>query len=207
MSSVMAAAPKIDKALTVPGDDAGAKAPMKAEDTGLFRLETERTDLGRADSLRYNILTWVLDERYDKAIQELRDFMERESPYPNFHEKTIRFVNHSIDLIYAIKAKRNFPGINSLTRAKQQELREKFKEHFKELQFILTRVEKVETDLRINDVRSTIYVVKALWLAGIAIVAMAFFLEIVRGLAVTTAVVADDSVTHAVGWLFDTLGL
>ena len=30
----------------------------------------------------------------------------------------------------AIKAKRNFPGLNSLTRSKQQELKEKVKEHF-----------------------------------------------------------------------------
>lgn len=202
MDPLMAAAPKLDKAQT-----ANPPVPVKAEESGFFRLETERTDLGRRDSLRYSILTWVLDERYDRAIQELRDFIERESPYPNFHEKIERFVNHSVDLIYAIKAKRNFPGINSLTRAKQQELREKFKEHFKELQFVLVRIEKVETDLRINDVRSTIYVVKALWVAGIAIVGMAFFLEIMRGLAMTTSLVFDDGITRAVGWLFDSLGL
>ncbi|HRO66800.1 MAG TPA: hypothetical protein PL182_04485, partial [Pseudobdellovibrionaceae bacterium] len=105
----------------------------KPEEGTLFRLDGERTDLGRVDSLRYNILTWVLNERYDKAIQELREFDSRPSPYPTFHAKVSRYILHSIDLIFAIKAKRNFPGINSLTRAKQQELREKFKEHFMEL--------------------------------------------------------------------------
>lgn len=184
-----------------------APAPAKAEAATLFRLETQRTDLGRADSLRYNILTWVLEESYDKAIQGLRDFMESESPYPNFHDRVSRYVNHSVDLIYAIKAKRNFPGINSLTRAKQQELREKFKEHFRELQYILVRIEKVETDLRVNDARSTMYVIKALWMAGVCIVLLAFTLEAARGLAVTTQVVADDAINDTVGWIFDKLHL
>lgn len=173
---------------------------------GIFRLDSQSTDLGKADTLRYNVLTWVLDERYDRAIQELKDFLESPSPYPNFTGKITRYIHHSIDLIYAIKAKRNFPGINSLTRAKQQELREKFKEHFKELQYILTRVEKVETDLRINDVRSTIYVVKALWVACLAILTLAFFLEIARGLAETGWIVFDDALDKATHWFFSFIG-
>lgn len=179
---------------------------MKAE-SAIFRLETQRTDLGRADSLRYNVLTWVLEESYDKAISSLREFLDQDSPYPNFHDRVNRYVNHSIDLIYAIKAKRNFPGLNSLTRAKQQEFREKFKEHFKELQYILTRIEKVETDLRVNDARSTMYVVKALWAAGVAIVILAFMLEAFHGLAVTTTSVTDEAMNDAIGWTFNKLGL
>ncbi|MBX2986548.1 MAG: hypothetical protein KF802_01505 [Bdellovibrionaceae bacterium] len=184
-----------------------APVPAGNGDPALFRLDKERADMGKADSLRYNILSWVLDERYDRAIQELREFDQRPSEYPNFHGKVERYINHSIDLIYAIKAKRNFPGINSLTRAKQQELREKFKEHFKELQQILLKIEKVETDLRIEDVRSTIYVVRALWLAAIAIVCLAFVLEIFRGLAQTTGVVVDDGLNKVTEWLFSSLGL
>jgi hypothetical protein len=179
----------------------------KKDEAQLFNLKTDATDLGRADSLRYNILTWVLDEQYDRAITELKDFLERPSDFPNFNKRVTRYAHHSVDLIYAIKAKRNFPGINSLTRAKQQELREKFKEHFKELQYILMRVEKVETDLRISDVRSTIYVVRALWIAGISIVFLAFALEILRGLAQTGFVVFDESITQFTNWLFGLVGL
>ncbi len=179
----------------------------KPEEMQLFNLKTDATDLGRADSLRYNILTWVLDEQYDRAIGEIKDLLERPSPYPDFHSRVSRYANHSVDLIFAIKAKRNFPGISSLTRAKQQELREKFKEHFKELQFILMRVEKVETDLRISDTRSTIYVVRALWLAGIGIILLAFLLEIVRGLAQTGYAVFDESITNGTNWLFHLIGM
>lgn len=172
----------------------------------LFDMKIDSSDLGRPDSLRYNILTWVLDERYDRAIEELKDFLEKPSEYPNFKPRITRFVNHSIDLIYAIKAKRSFPGINSLTRAKQQELREKFKEHFRELEYVLKTVEKIHGDLRVQDVRSTIYVVRALWIATVSLIVLAFGLEIVHGLAKTTVVVFDDSFGQFANWLAEVIG-
>jgi len=177
------------------------------EEAKIFEISSEPVDFGRADSLRYNILTWVLEERYDRAIQEMKDFVEKPSEYPNFRDKVERFASHAVDLIYAIKAKRNFPGIASLTRAKQQELREKFKEHFKELQFVMKKIEKIQVDLRIEDARSTIYVIQALWVSGFAIAALAFALEIFNGLAVTGTVVANDLLGRGVDWLFNLIGL
>ncbi|MCX7979029.1 MAG: hypothetical protein N2578_08500, partial [Bdellovibrionaceae bacterium] len=158
----------------------------------LFDLRMDVTDFGKADSLRYNILHWVLDERYDKAIEELRNYLEQPSEYPDFYSKVHRFVNHSIDLIYAIKAKRNFPGLNALTRSKQQELREKFKEHFRELGLILKKIEAIEKDLRITDARSTIHVVRALWISIAMIAGLGFFLDFIRGLGETGWIVVDD---------------
>ncbi len=108
----------------------------RKKEEGLFDVSVDRSDLGKPDSLRYNILTWVLDERYDKkAIEALKSFLKEPSDYPNFKDKITRVCITFWNLIYAIKAKRSVPGINSLTRAKQQELREKFKEHFRELQY------------------------------------------------------------------------
>jgi hypothetical protein len=179
----------------------------KKDEANIFNLKSEATDLGKFDSLRFKVMSSVLNEDYDKAIKELKDFLENPSDYPAFKEKVTRYIHHSVDLVFAIKAKRNFPGINSLTRAKQQELREKFKEHFKELQHILMKVEKVETDLRISDVRSTIYVVQALWMAAIAIIALAFTLEFFKGLAETGFIVFDDVITEGTNWLFKLLGL
>lgn len=178
----------------------------KKEEGAFFDMSVDKADLGRPDSLRYNILTWVLDERYDKAIDELKDFLEKPSEYPNFKSKITRFINHSIDLIYAIKAKRSFPGINSLTRAKQQELREKFKEHFRELQYVLKVVEKIQSDLRVQDVRSTIYVVKAAWFASLAVIILAFWMDIVNGLAKTSVLVFDDGFGKLANFLAETIG-
>lgn len=189
---------QLEKALTV------AQAQEEAK---IFEIGNESIDFGKADSLRYNILSWVLDEKYDKSINEMRRFIETPSEYPNFRGKAERFVNHAIDLIYAIKAKRNFPGIASLTRAKQQELREKFKEHFRELQFTMKKIEKIQVDLRIEDARSTIYVIRALCLAALGIATLAFILEIINGLALTGHVVITDLVDRGTNWLFSLIGL
>lgn len=185
--------------------NAVAEAP-KQNDASFFDVGFDRADLGRPDSLRFNILTWVLDERYDKAIEELRDFLEQPSEYPNFKSKITRYIHHSVDLIYAIKAKRSFPGINSLTRAKQQELREKFKEHFRELQYVLKVVEKIQGDLRIQDARSTIYVVRALWFSLLGVVLLAFWIEIFHGLAKTSYIVFDEAFGNIANWLAELIG-
>ncbi|HEY8269543.1 MAG TPA: hypothetical protein VIG33_01535, partial [Pseudobdellovibrionaceae bacterium] len=158
------------------------------------------TDMGEPSSLRYRVLTLVLAERYDGAIQELKGFIEQPSEFPDFKERTYRFINHCIDLIYAIKAKRSFPGISSLTRAKQQELREKFKEHLRELQFSIKKIEKNQKDLRVSDARSTIYVVRTAWYSVVALVSLWFFLEISNGLAKTTFYVIDDTMTRGSDW-------
>lgn len=171
-------------------------------DTGIGR-----TDMGEPDSLRFRVLSMVLDERYDGAIGELREFMDAPSDYPDFKTRNQRFINHSIDLIYAIKAKRSFPGISSLTRAKQQELREKFKEHLRELQYSIKKIEKNQTDLRVADARSTIYVVRATWYSVVTLAAMGFFLEISRGLAKTSYIVVDDVLTKTTDWLLAILNL
>jgi hypothetical protein len=180
----------------------------KIDDTNLFDMgKVDGSELGSPESLRYKILTWVLSERYDRAIEELKDFLDAPSEYPDFKGKVTRYIHHGIDLIYAIKAKRGFPGINSLTRAKQQELREKFKEHFKELQYILKTIEKIQTDLRIADARSTIYVVRALCAASLGIVILGFWLDIVHGLAQTSVIVFDDAFGRLANWLVELVGL
>lgn len=119
------------------------------------------SQMGKADSLKHNVLTAVVNEEYEKALHFLEQFQKSKSEFKNFHEKTHRFVSHSSDLVRAIRTKRNFPGLNQLTRAKQQELRDKFKEHFNELQYTLGKVEKIYTDLKISDARSTVWVIRS----------------------------------------------
>jgi len=183
-------------------EDKGKEEAKLFSDTGI-----ETTDLGKPDSLRYRVLTMVLDERYDTAIEELREFLASDTEYPDFKDRIGRFVSHCIDLIYAIKAKRSFPGISSLTRAKQQELREKFKEHLRELQYSIKKIEKNQADLRIQDARSTIYVVRAAWYSIILVALLGFVMEISSGLAKTSVIVVNDAVTRATDWLLHFLNL
>ncbi|MFP5520079.1 MAG: hypothetical protein ACLGGX_09260 [Bdellovibrionia bacterium] len=194
-------APNLDEKSLVVSEEPLSPAERAGE------MLVESTDLGRPDSLRYLVLSHVLEEKYERAIEALNEYVEKPSEYPNYQEKISRYITHANDLVYAIKAKRNFPGMTSLTRSKQQELRERFREHFKELQATLKRIEKINYDLRSQDVRSTVYVVKALWVSAAAIVLLAFFLELTRGLAGTTYVVLDDGLDKITIWIADVLGL
>ncbi len=165
------------------------------------------SDLGRPDTIRYNVLTFVINEEYDRAITYLKDFLNKDSPYASFKLKTERYVQHSIDLIFAIRTKRNFPGLSSLTRTKQHELKEKFKEHFQELKFVIKKIENCEEELRLNDVRSTQIVVKAIWISIVLMAVSALGIELFRGLGLTAYTVFDEYVTLSLDWIYKTLGL
>lgn len=179
----------------------------KREESKLFELGGEKIDLGEPNSFRYILLLHVLDERYDQALAELEKFQKSESVYPNFKVKADRLMSHCLDLIYAVKTKRNFPGLSSLTKPKQQELREKYLSHFRELQWALKRMEKIETDLRLNDAKSTIYVVRALSFSAFAVLVLGFALDFTHGLAVTSLVVMDDYYSRGVNFIFNLCGL
>lgn len=186
--------------------EANTLQQTESDMSALFDMSELRSEFGAPDSLRFNVLNWVLDGRYDKAIEELRAFMEQPSEYPNFKDKTLRYNQHAIDLIYAIKAKGSFPGLTSLTRAKQQELREKFKSHFKELQAVLRIIENIQGDLRVQDARSTIIVVRAMWFSILAIVALALWMDVSGGLAKTSFLVFDDFFGQFANWVADKIG-
>ncbi len=161
------------------------------------------SDLGRPDSFRYNILSMVINEEYDRAIKCLKDFIEMDSDYPNFRVKIERYSLHAIDLIYAIRTKRNFPGLSALTRTKQQELRDKFKEHFQELRFMMKKIEDSMEELRLNDVRSTNLVVHSFWLALVVLFVSGVCLELAHGLGYSAEIVFNDYLEKSFNYLFN----
>ncbi len=165
-------------------------------------LSAISNDMGRADTLRHNVLTFVVEENYDGAIKVLKTFLDSEFEIPKSRERVERYIQHSIDLVNAIRAKRKFPGAQSLTTAKQQELNEKFVTHFSELQFILKKVERIQHEVRLEDIRSTVWIVQALITSAIVIAVVAFLLDVNQGLLETTIVVADDVFRDLTNWIF-----
>jgi hypothetical protein len=161
------------------------------------------SDLGRPDTLRYNVLSMVINEEYDRAIKTLKEFIESDSEYPNFRMRIERYSLHAIDLIYAIRTKRNFPGLSALTRTKQQELKDRFREHFKELRFMMKKMEDCLEELRLNDVKSTNIVVKSFWLSVLLVFAVAFSLDLIQGLGFTINEVLGEYIGHALDFLFN----
>ena len=151
-------------------------------------------EMGRADTLRFNILTFVVEENYERATSDLQAFLEKDFEYPGFRERVERYILHAVDLVSAIRAKRKFPGAEMLTMAKQQELSDKFVQHFEELQDILKKIERIENDMRMADVRSTVWVVRSLCVAVLVIVLADLAREVDNGLGQTVVTVMDDVV-------------
>ncbi|MEZ4872601.1 MAG: hypothetical protein R2827_10285 [Bdellovibrionales bacterium] len=80
-----------------------------------------------------------------------------------------------MDLIIAIKSKREFPGLSNLPVAKQREIFEKVLDHYDELRHYLKRIEAVNAEIQLNDIRSTVYVLKTLTICVAIIFAVGCF--------------------------------
>ena len=171
------------------------------------RIAASVKDVGQMDSLRHTILSHVAGEQYDRAIGDLKAYAAAKSEYPLFDVRAGRFVSYAIDLINAIRAKRSFPGLNQLAMSKQQELFDKAMSHFDDLKATIRKIETIERDVKLEDVRSTVLVVKAIVYSLFAFLILGFFLEISRGVLPTAFVVVDSSFGEITNWFFDKIGM
>jgi hypothetical protein len=170
------------------------------------RLELESQDV-RADAVTNDILKLVTQEDYPKAAEHLKSFLELRPEYPQFKQRSERYISYAIDLVNGIKAKRNLAGVKQLASAKQQELYDKALAHFDDLRKTLKKVERIEHEVKLEDMRSTIWVVRAFGYCMLAILIFFFLLEVSQGVLEGANVVADDIISNAVDKLFDTLGI
>ena len=164
-------------------------------------------DAGDVEGLRAAILSRIARENYDGAIEDLKSYIESKNEYPQFKVRSERYLNYAIDLVNAIRAKRSFPGVQHLSMSKQQELFDRAMEHFEDLKVTLKKVDAIEREVRLEDVRSTVMFVKAAIYCVFAIVILAFLLEASHGLLPTIGVVVDDTFGSLVNWLFDKAGM
>lgn len=162
-------------------------------------------DLGKSDSLRYNVLSQMRDEKYERAVSELASFMKKPSEYPHFHDRVSRYIEHASSLIRAIEMKRNFPGINRLTASKQQDLKLRVKQHMDELVFYLKKVERVESHFRIEDIRSTVIVVRSIAVSAFWILSIAFLVELSEGMLSNAFIVVDGVFHDASRYVYELL--
>lgn len=171
------------------------------------RMSENMKDKDNADSFHNTILALVANENYIRAAEEIQTYVESKSEFPQFKERASRYVNYANDLMNAIKAKRSFPGLQHLSMSKQQELYDKAMEHFDDLKLTLRKVEQIDREVRLDDVRSTVWVVKAAVYCLFAILVLAFFMDISRGLADSVYIVVDDAFGSLTNWFFDSLGI
>lgn len=164
--------------------------------------EAHRKDLGeRINSVRAPVMGAVVGENYDQAKEELKAYVDYKTDYPQFQERASRYVDHCCDLIQAIQIKRNFPGLASLSLAKQQEIHEKVLEHFEELKQNLKQIEKVEREQKINDMRSTVWVLRAACQVTLAVAVTALLIDMQSGLFSSFFQLTNVAVDDASTWL------
>lgn len=153
------------------------------------------------EELRNEVLNAVAIDAFDQAIELLHRFLNQPSDYPQFRNRMARLVGHAIDLVNAIRAKKSFPGMTSLTRSKQQEIAEKIKDHFNELQAAINKMERVIDQMRREDVRSTIWIIRAMIYASGVIVIVAFLKEVMGGLWGAFETVVGNSLDKGIDWI------
>lgn len=168
--------------------------------------EASKRDRGRFDSLRQTILKLVVSENYDRAKEDLKVYIESYGDLPIFRDRVAPFVTNSNELIQAIRTKRNFPGLGSLSLAKQQEIHERVLNHFEELKSHLKRIEKIEKDIRLADVRSTSWFVKTSFYSILAIAMTGFVMDLRHGMFHSFLYVFNQMTLDLSNWVIRLFG-
>jgi hypothetical protein len=171
------------------------------------RMKSSLAELGARDGSRSQILSLVASENYQKALDELETYANSHAEYPQFKQRADRYLSYAGDLINAIRAKRSFPGMQHLSMSKQQELYDRAMTHFDDLKATLKKVEKIQAEVHLDDVRSTVWVIKAGVYCLFALLVLGFLLEVSRGVLPAANVVVDDAFGSATNAIFDKLGL
>jgi hypothetical protein len=142
--------------------------------SGKDRLAKEfNIEIGDPDSLCSTILELVIENRFDVTLEALGEYQKSKETYPQYKAQTSRYFDHCVELIHAIRSKNGFTNNSNLTKAKQQEIKERVKEHYRDLKKYLIRIGRVELDLKMKDARSTIWVVNALFVCTLFMVIIA----------------------------------
>ena len=155
---------------------------------------------GRGDSLRRIVLADIVAEQYEQARVNLNRYVDRKTQFPNFQKKAARYVKHCLDLIQAVETKRHFPGLAGLSLSKQQEIHERVVGHFNDLKHFLVQIERIEREQKLDDVRSTVWVLRACCHGVGLILGLAFLMDVSTGLLSSANIVFDSFVTDVVYW-------
>ena len=160
------------------------------------------TEIRNGNGLVRVILGYVVGSQYEKANRSLEDYILAHNEYPNYEDRVARYKQHCSELIAAIKVKRSMSVVAGLSNAKQHELREKVYQHFRELKSYLDKIERILQELRLEDVRATVWFVKALCVGGATIFSVLLVREVLDGGLMSLLYVTQDVLDKSVSFLF-----
>lgn len=158
---------------------------------------------GRLDGFRHTILSLVVEGRYDTAVSEISYHANSEDKLNVFKSKAQRYLNHAEELIRAIESKIKFCQSRSITRSQKHELYKMVMKHFNDLTDSLKKVERIENDIRVADLKSTVWVLKAIIMSVGFLIIVGMTKEALFTMKEPLFVVTDD----AIEFLFRMVGL
>ena len=168
-------------------------------------LNVSQAEMGKADTLRYNVNYFLLNEEYDRAVTELENYKLKEFDLPKYKEKIIPYLNHAMDLVRAIQAKKSLFDNPSLTRSKLQELQDIVRSHYDELQLMFQKMDQIRNQLQMEDVRSTVWVIQALVYSSLALILVFLIKELSEGVVMSFDTVWTHWTDQWVNAFFDWL--
>lgn len=172
---------------------------------GEIKDRLKQRSWGRSDGLSHVVLRLVTDENYEMAADQLQLYIESKRDYPNFQSRAPQYIRHCKDLINAIKTKRDFPGLTMMSLSKRQEIYDHVLGHFEELKSYLKYLERLERDYKLQDVRSTAWVLRAFMNCAMFVFLFAMFRELI-GLGTSFEAVVDKIVTDLSQFVLDLFG-
>src|SRR5690606_18433281 len=98
---------------------------------------------------------------YDTAIAEISFYANSDKKLQVFKAKAQRYLNHCEELIRAVESKIKFCQTRTITRSQKHQLYVMVIKHFHELTDSLKKIERIENDIRVTDLKSTVWVLKA----------------------------------------------
>lgn len=178
----------------------GLKKIQKMEED----LVREVTASNRAGTLTHRILVLVAHKSYAQAINDIKEYVNiRSQDYGAFHLASHRYVVRISSIISAIEKQREVKGIENFTESKKQEVFEMVKTYLNELRNQIRGIENAEYSLRVDDVRSTVWVVWALIYGMFGVFTVAFVIDLATGAFHTSYVVLKDVFQQACAWIID----
>lgn len=168
-----------------------------------MRLKRALKESGSSNGLAHGVLNMVISESYEYAAKETGMYIASKSEYPMIEKYAEKYVEIAKQLISQIESQRGLPGLESLSMAKRQVINDGIVSCFNNLKEVLLKIENIEYNQRMSDLRSTLIVVKTFSWCVLGIVLLAFAQEMFTGLFQSALSTGDDLITKSVDWVFN----
>ncbi len=183
----------------------GSGSSLAEQIKPLVKLEEElireANKADRAGTLTHRIMMLIAYKSYGQAVAELKEYIAgRSKEMAALYLGSHRYVLRIETLTKAIEKKRS-PHLEKQSATKQQEIFDLVKEYFGELRGQLKGIETVERSLMVEDVRATVWTVRAVAYSMIAILVTGFLVDVSTGTYNTVVNVLKDYIVRMCDWI------